>query len=353
MPISDTSCKLTPARSLSLLLLLSLGILSCTRPEAKPGHSHLKIGSPSEISLRKALNASSISLGSNIKYCFAVHVSGSGIAGTSPNSCSPALGRSLGFFEAGKSVTIENIPKGNGRTIELFLYLGQTEESCPTISNAFSTAEERYKVHKVASLTNINLSKDEETLELVWTNPDLKSPLASQASGVCIPSVSLRGVLLNNGDIVEASAKTMELSSALNESVFTSTLSSWRSKGILTADNRMLAQTQTTELPPWLHSLTIKPDLGFFYALDHSGKIYHIDFDKSGAVLATTSLTSTNCPFAVSNCQVPIWIQSISAGFADQLYGLDHSGNVYRLSADSAAWLSLNVGQSARQVSFH
>jgi hypothetical protein len=107
----------------------------------------------------------------------------------------------------------------------------------------------------------------------------------------------------------------------------------------------------SVELPEEIFSLTLKPgsdsNAGKYYGLLHSGQIVEVN-TSSGSYSEPTT-----CPFDVTNCMVPEWMQSISAGYGKELYGLDHGGNVYLIKQSDVVSMSVTFPENITQISFY
>lgn len=120
--------------------------------------------------------------------------------------------------------------------------------------------------------------------------------------------------------------------SPLQDSVFSFPRSSVGADGGLTTTGDLFNSTPgQSSIPLWLSSITRKPDLGTYFAVDQENHLYQIDPKFTGEQAEILKLDASNCPFAVPNCQAPAWMQAISAGYGKQLFGVDIEGRIYAL----------------------
>lgn len=161
------------------------------------------------------------------------------------------------------------------------------------------------------------------------------------ASCVGSGSARLRGSLDSSGNIETASSVLLQAMTILESFGLDF------GGGLVTGSSSNFIDAENISVKSEVYSLTVKPDTQVVYGLLQGGQIVQVDRTTGGYIEPAT------CPFNVTNCQVPAWMQSVSAGLAGNLYGLDHSGNVYRLEAAASFDLNVKVGAHIQQVSFY
>jgi hypothetical protein len=115
-------------------------------------------------------------------------------------------------------------------------------------------------------------------------------------------------------------------------------------RGSFTEASQATASGLSAEVRPQVASLTRKPDTGILYGLLHDGTIVEVNAATGDYIQLTGS-----CPF--TTCTIPVWIQSITAGAADSLYGLDHGGTFYKIvSASNLEPTAFSFPDYVRQV---
>lgn len=328
------------------LLLVSTG---CTRASQDDVSSEIKVHMPSRGQFEKSLQSTPFP--ADKKICFGVNVSAPDIPATAANSCAPALGVAAGFVGAGETLSL-SVTKGTNRKFELFAFLVEPTEACPSL-NAAMLAEPANlsKAYVVGVTAGVELSKAEEEVRIAVAYPGPLGSLSSTAAAVCQSVPTLKASLLSNGDVINSDfSLNATLSSPILTGLYMTGLSDARGVGRISSSGVLNpGSSSAVQLPPWLTSLTRKPDTGEYFALDHGGQLYKLTLGSDAPV----ALSATNCPFAVSACKVPAWMQSISAGMGTQLYGLDHGGQVYALGPTEPSALSFAVEPNVVQISFY
>lgn len=332
-----------------LALFLSSG---CGRDNPE-GYSRVMIQTPTLSELRGKVGVFNLPSSSEFKVCMGVHVTGSGISSSRANSCSPEVGLSAGFVEAGQAMSL-TIPKGNGRNFSLLVYVAQLNESCPGLtSSILGSPIEQFRSFQAGAKTGVNLSSDNENVTIDLLFPGLSAPLGSSATGVCLPTPVLRGELNSNGATEGlGSTKNVALSSPIFQSIFNTDFGNASGAGALSSSGILsnLDNSLVKMLPAYIKSVTRKPDLGQYYGIDEAGQIYSLDLNSS--LPTATGLNAASCPFAVTGCKVPVWLQSISAGYGNRLYGLDHAGQIYSLEGANQFFIT-SVDPFVSQVVFY
>ncbi len=336
---------------LSLVLGLSLLWIACDRP-AGGDRANVTIQTPTRANLASKIEAFA-TLPSNKRICFAVNVTGSGISSSSVD-CGPTQGIVSGFVADGEAITL-SLEKGSGRTFELFTYLAEPGATCPEWNSGFNSAKDNFKkTFSSGKTSNVTIQDLEQDVVINLDFPGETSSVAAVIGGSCnIPvrgAPSLKGLLYNSGELVDVKNPDtiLSISLAYITSFFELVLGQYDSTGIGFATSTSgMNIGGGLQAAPYLRSFTIKPDSREIYALDESGQIQKIN--------STTGLpeSSFTCPFKNSTCTVPAWVQSISAGYDDSLFALDHAGQLYSVTASGLETLSVTVLPSVTQVSYY
>jgi hypothetical protein len=163
-----------------------LSLVGCSRKQE--GLSSISIKMPAVHGKVGALTA----LPAGRVACYGVSIRGSGISGIPSNSCHPELGQTLGFVAAGETLQA-SVPKGAGRTFDVYLYLEPSGESnpCPNMGNSF-TALSSQNLYLIGTLPSVDLVKETETITITTTYPGDANHLFAQNSYApsCLPVVA-------------------------------------------------------------------------------------------------------------------------------------------------------------------
>jgi hypothetical protein len=173
---------------LFLLILLN----ACTRA-GKENSASIVIQTPSrqQLAAKSGLQAMA-ALPIDRKLCYGVSIKGFGIPGFAGSNCAPETGVVAGFIEEGS--TIEAIvPRGENRTIELYVYLmpaGNTS-ACPAMGQNLQ-GKSLSSTYLIGSKTGVALLNDIETVEIGVDFPGIANNMASQLNtpATCTPGVS-------------------------------------------------------------------------------------------------------------------------------------------------------------------
>lgn len=346
--------------NIRFLLLTVLFIVGCTRPEGELS-SKVTLNFPKGLGSGKLFSESlSNPIPVGKKACFAVHVTGPGIPSERANACSPQVSIVGGFVEGGASISLD-VPRGTDRSFDVYIYLAGTSEACPEFNLSFT--EDLAKLNKIymaGSKAGVPIQEDNEKVELSYDFPGESSPLpvthaSNWSQTTCAPPESLKAMLGSNGDVEDVATNTVipSYSNPTNESFYMTTLTlDTLGVGMVTTGGVLNFDRATPDhIPPEVFSVTRKPDTGAFYGLLHSGKI--VSLTLNGASTTYTELSTGDCPFAVSNCEVPVWMQSISAGRGTKLFGLDHSGRIHQLTSSGPTETAASVPPYVTQVSYY
>lgn len=335
---------------LSVAMAISLLLFACTRPTSdRIDSSKVSFTIPKGLS---GLSVQGVSLPADKKACYGVKVTGPGIV-PMPQQCGANLGVYSGFVAEGESLALE-VPKGDSRVFELVVYLTGLNDACPLWNENFGSSTTQLQSTYIAGKAeNIKLDQAEHTVVINFDFPGVANSVnATQGLAGCVNK--LKGQIYSNGDIEDASGVLLSGSSEINEGFFSTNITSdIFGIGYITSGGILNIGSPTpVEIPPYVYSVTRKPDSGVMYGLVGDGKIVSISI--SGGFATVTELTSANCPFSVTNCKVPEWMQSISAGFASEIYGLDHGGNIYQLGTGGVVTQTGDtVPESVTQVSYY
>ena len=329
------------AFSFSLVMVVTISWLGCARA---PQSSALVIKTPTQYSAQgKAMNQSMAVYPTtdNGQICYAVNVIGGGIEESS-SACGPNKGKFAGTVMAGGSLSLD-VPKGTGRTVELYLYMASTGESCPQWEFTCST-QQNCRLYKVGSLTNVDMSGDVTNLTINASFPGWDQNVVTNSGSPLLCQARLRGMLASSGDVLDelGSKFPVDLSTPTNESFY-----SIDGRVDVITSSGVLSNFPGTRLSPIVRSVTQKPDNLKLYGIVGLGMLVEVDSQTGG----WKALDSTSCPFAT--CQVPPWIQSVSAGLGQSLFGLDHGGKIYKLNSTSDfTIMPLTVSPTINQISF-
>ena len=281
------------------------------------------------------------------KACYGVHAFGTGLPKSSVGSCGFEVGKAVGFVAEGGTLVLDDVPKGS-QTFELFIYLVGSTESCPSFSSSMLE-----KISDVGRLyrsgrTDANIVGDNENVTISVSFPgEAQTLLAENASTAsCMISSMTKATLFSNGDILDKLGNVSSSSDETNESFSVTSLGN----GIVSTGAMFgLLGASPIALPEEIFSVSMKPDSGNFYGLLHSGQIVQVNKDSG----TYTELAASSCPFDVTNCAVPEWMQSISAGLGKELYGLDHGGNVYLIKQSDVVSMGVAFPENVTQISFY
>lgn len=345
MKFQSFSLKLIAFGGLALLLA------ACTRPQNELS-SQVTFRAPSAKALSQ--NSAMAALPVGKKACYGVNVTGPGIASTFSGDCGVNLGIPGGFVAEGQSMVVY-VPKGESRTFSVMMALVDANESCPTLDSGFlSSPTNIHKSYFAGSTSGVNLVNDEETVSIAVSFPGETQTIAANATaGSCKSLSGLKASLYANGDVLDASGALLaNYSSPDNEGLYFTGINDVLGIGIISSGGVLnLVSASAANLPPEIYSVTRKPDTGKYYGLFHDGKIVEVLI--SGASASYAPIAAGSCPFSVPNCTVPVWMQSISAGYGLDLFSLDHAGNIYKLSATGPTDTGVNVSPAITQVSYY
>lgn len=337
----------TAKASLAILIIISVSTLwGCTRPTLD--RSNVIIKTPvlggSESSLENALPA-------NKKACYAINVNAADItsAPVGPVGCGLRLGQASGFVPEGAELTVE-VTKGQNRNFELLVYLAEASEACPSLGSETFSVSNTNKIYMSGKAQNVNIANDAEVVKIALDFPGESQSIASVLS--CSAGASgLKAKLLSNGDLHSPTDTLLAGSSAINEGMYQTPIVDTLGIGLITSGGVVNIASSNVIAPSWVYSVTRKPDSGIFFALKHDGKI--VQLQPSSGQFLEVSLDSSNCPFDVTDCRVPVWMQSISAGYGKDIFALDHSGQIHKMTLTGPVSTGLNVGPTVTQVSYY
>lgn len=333
-----------------ILLLISTILISCTR--AGKNDSKVSIQTPSRNELVKSKLVNNLSLIAGKKVCFGVSATGPGIGSVS--SCGVEMGVLGEFVQEGGSISLD-VPRGADRVISLIAYITEENQSCPSWGELSANASLWKNAYKAGSLGGVLLNSDSQTFDLAVSISDTSIGISSGVGECSGLNNKVHAILYSSGDVVKANNEkfTTDYSSPILEGFsfvevanYLWTLISSSGSGLLVDS---VAQKTEVIVPPYIRSVTQKPDSpGVYFGLQEDGQIVQLDVSNG------TVMPSFTCPFAT--CQVPVWLQSISAGKGDKIYGLDHGGNLYDIQVSLGSLnmvLEEKFSPAVNQVSYY
>lgn len=318
------------------VILIAVALLGCTRPESK---SKISIQMPDRAAFLQSIKSQE-ALPASKKACFGINVTGSGISASTPGITCGGVGLYSGFVGEGEVLQVSEVPNGD-KTFELLVYLVDLAQPCPAF-NLGSIQSERANLYSSGS-TTANIAGD-TTITISLNFPGESSSLATTCT-------SLKAKLLASGDLIDSSGATLAESSPTNEGFFKTPFSGPLSLGIISSGGYVNMTSDNLKIPDGVHSLTQKPDTGSYYGLRHDNSI--VKLNLVAGVLSVEEIAAGSCPFSTTDCKVPLWVQSISAGYSTDLYGLDHGGGIHSMTASGPVATPVNVGPNVTQVSYY
>lgn len=341
---------------LTWLLLPTLLFVSaaCQRSEVDREMSKLTIQTPTADLGSKKLSAMGVDLPTDKRVCYGINVFSNDIATTRQSSCHSPLSLTAGFVSEGEALSLM-VPKGSDRNFELYVYLTDLGANCPSWSEAFQQVPSNYlKVYKSGITQGITLSKEEETVVINLDFPGVENHVAGQNNETrCLGGVTnakLRAVLYSNRNLIHiptSSTTPVTFSKAYWDSFFELDPGATfyeASVGYATTSASLYYGESMAQSLPYLRSFTRKIDTGEIFAMSDSGRIYKVGTNGSASA-------SFVCPF--QSCQLPPWVQSISAGFDTQLYALDHAGNIYAVTVLGLVRTGVEVSAAVTHIAFY
>ncbi|MGE3758298.1 MAG: hypothetical protein AB7H97_11110 [Pseudobdellovibrionaceae bacterium] len=296
-------------------------------------------------------------LSSDKRICYGIEINQTKIAKSTETTCAPALGQTIGFIEEGKSTEI-SLDKASDYQFNLYAYVIDSTESCPAGWGAeFNTTGNNFgRLYKIASTTK-SLVNDTETIDLQISSWSIRdSVLAKNSLKACnhLDGPDLIARLYSNGDIRNKNGSLFKVGEDLSAPNITSLskidVGQNENTGISYTYEGGRLSDSTISAPPYVRSITRKPDSKDYFGLIEDGTIVEV-LVQTGAVVP---LTETTCPFSYTSCKVPVWIQSISAGLGTQLFALDHSGQIYMQENNgNLTAVSTTVEPSVDQVVYY
>jgi hypothetical protein len=309
----------------------------------------------------QALEGIEGSLPAGKKACFGIDVKGAGIKTSAPTSCSSQLGVHTGFVEEGANLSL-TVPMGESRVFRLLMLLVNTGAACPALGVPFLSAGSPFSAIYNAGQSG-PIKVDSTSMEVIinFSYDSSNTPNIAAAEGLAsctsipptVHTPALRGVLYSSGQVRSASNIPFDdpndlLSHPTLESAWKVDVGQAGAAGFgsVSAGGALTdLALGVSEVPKFLHSFTRKPDTNSIYGMDHSGQVYQV----SGTT--ATALNSSACPFV--SCEVPTWMQSLSAGKGTDLYALDHAGNIYALTSVGPSFTGQTVSPAVSQVIYY
>jgi hypothetical protein len=323
------------------LALLAAAFTGCTVAK-DPNSSKVVIQLPTQAAVASATGKMAAFPSDKI-ICFGVSVTGEGISESRPNSCSPSVGKFDGF-KAGGALSIE-VPKGQGRIVRVFGYLADraSQEACPAWTTAMESPKYK-RVYPIGTTTGVDTSKEETEVQITVDFPGLSQHVVAQslaASDCTSGTSSLKTVLHNGGRLTDSDGAEM-LANYENPTSVAVIFNRLVSALLGSSLQLTLGSGSTIDLPPFLHSATQKPDSTEWFGLAHDGAV--VSLSSTGEIEIGAS-----CPF--ETCAAPVWMQSVAAGVGNELFGIDHAGNLYRLRAAGPEFIKA-LGPTVSHASF-
>jgi hypothetical protein len=314
--------------------------------------SSISIKMPSRNELAQSLISQNVTLPSDKRVCYGIHVSGSDIPVALPaTSCHGNFSQTAGFVAEGESITM-SINKGSGRIFELYVYLTELGSTCPSWDSAFEANQKNYdKVILSGTSGQVNLVNDDESISISLNYPGIDNSVGTlSGNNACLstpPPAILHATMGSDGslvDIVSNPDVALAFAKPFWEWFFELVVGSLTASDVSGVTNSSLITFSDVEAQRYLKSFSRKPDEDEIYAMDESGLIYQV-------LPGGTVSSSYTCPFAT--CSVPVWVQSISPGRGNKLYALDHGGTIYEVTASDLVPVGITVLPSVTQVSYY
>lgn len=316
--------KRTVVFHFALMIVLGYSLSACTRG----ARDHVQVSFPAPEQGAMGLP----SLGADRKFCFAVNVVASDLITTPQSSCSPALGVVSDFVDSGQDIIV-SVKPGTARKVELYAYLVPSSQACPSWDAKIATQGSHYgRMYQVGSVDQIDIAGAEIRVDLpIVAVPLNRSVLTTKQLQACESPQGPRLIaqLTSAGELRNPNLTPRQTNffTRVWETVFQwdpNTTSDVALAGVTSA-GRLVSGLGQMQVPAHVWSVVRKPDSLDYYGLIGDGKIVRLD--PSSGVLSEPS--PETCPFAFDGCRVPPWTQSISAGYGDRLYILDHGGGLY------------------------
>lgn len=277
-------------------------------------------------------------IGADKKFCFGVNVTAADIVGRAASACAPKWGQATEqLVDSGQDI-VTSATSGKGRDIELYAYLTDASGACPSGSEAWAaSAAALGRLYKVGVVTGVEISGEETVVSMPINSVKLNRPVMATNNLPACERPQGAGVisqLTTAGEVLTATNESRigSFLTAIWESVFQWNPFSTGGDGVggSTSHGELAGDVGSgLQFPTYLRSVARKPDSRDYFALMGEGQIVRVT--ANGEVVP---LTADSCPFAADVCKVPDWVMSISPGYGDQLYVVDHAGQVYKQEAD-------------------
>lgn len=310
----------------------------------------IKIVAPDRKSVAEKLDLAGQSFPSGMQVCYGISIVAADLP-ESKNACSGTMGLFGGFVAAGGELSLM-VPRGEGRTINLYAFLTEPAASCPAWNSAFHENGTNYlKTYRVGSAAGVSTQSD-VTVQITANFNGLQSSVATENPGASCggsSAASLRALLYNDGSVVNPAAPdatafyrpALDAIVQLIAGIFTENAFAFVGNG-----GGILNATGTDTYLPYLHSFAKKPDGTAVYALMPDNLIVKVTGTNSYEELPS-------CPFDVTDCRLPAWIQSMSPGNGTDMFALDHAGTIYKSSAQGLVATGTTVLPSVRQITYY
>lgn len=185
-------------------------LISCTRTASNNSKSTLKFDF-SKVQYKNSVLASSFPEATEI--CYGVNVTAQDIPSRSL-SCGPTLGLTAGFVPSGSEVSLD-VPSGENRNVDLYMYLPKTGQGCPSTE---SSKIDTTNLFKVSSKSNVALNSTEVILEMPVAFPGYDHSVFDDMN---LPSSCMEGQTPNNPPAVNPNAPKI-IATTLSNNSFTS-----------------------------------------------------------------------------------------------------------------------------------
>lgn len=153
--------------------LFALALFGCTRAENQE---------PAGITIdtRAFRKVTAQSLPPENETCYAVDIRGPGIEDTASGTCYGPRGLFAGFAKGGEVISLK-VPRGSQRSLRVLLYQRAADADCPDMGAALATGTALTKTYQLAQLTNLELTKEVENIEVNVTFPGASNTIANAA----------------------------------------------------------------------------------------------------------------------------------------------------------------------------
>ncbi len=330
-----------------MLFCFVAGLSACQRASnSEASSTSVTILAPGNLDI---VGVQSLAMPADRKICYGVNVVAADIPIEQSGSCHPPLHLKAGFVESGQALFLA-VPTGTNRTFELYAHIISKSSECPSWDATFQDAQDNFfQTYLIGKTVGVNLSSAEQTVNIEYEFPGDGASLASQSAGACGTAPKLHALIYSDGQIAKVSSAVetpLDISYAYIEYFYELILGGLSSSSVQTVtSSQQLNLGNDVQLPEFLRSPTRKPENeNQIFAIDLGGSVYQLNAQGSiepGFV----------CPF--ETCELPPWVQSISAGRGQSLFALDHAGQIYRVRKSELVQLGVTVNEAVTQILFY